>query len=61
MSPKNLGSMIAVIGVVLLLVSLAADVIGIGKEGFGPNQVKGAIAGAVALVIGIVLSRRKEE
>ena len=55
MSRKNLGSLIALLGLVLLVLSAGADMMGFGKAGFGPNQVKGTIAGAVVLILGIVL------
>jgi hypothetical protein len=55
LSRKTLGSLVAVVGLVGLLVSASADLLGFGKEGFGPNQIKGTIAGAVLLVLGIVL------
>ena len=56
MSQKSLGSLIALAGLALLAVSALADQLGIGKEGFGGNQVKGTIGGAVAMILGIALA-----
>ena len=55
MTRKTLGSSIALLGLALLVLSAGADLLGFGKEGFGPNQVRGTISGAVALILGIVV------
>jgi hypothetical protein len=56
---KIIGIALLVVGVLLLIVSLAADVIGIGLPGFGLKQIAGAVAGVVVAVIGFVLYSRK--
>jgi hypothetical protein len=60
MNKKNLGIALLVVGIVVLLLSLAADMIGIGgAPGFGYKQILGAVAGVVAAVVGFVLYSRK--
>ena len=57
---KTLGIVLIVAGVVVLLVSLAADVVGIGgAPGFGYKQIIGAIAGVIIAVVGLVYYTRK--
>ncbi len=57
---KLTGILLLAGGVVLLIASLTADVIGLGvSAGFGYNQVIGAVAGIAAAVVGFVLSSRK--
>ncbi len=56
MSERQLAYILIVIGVVVALVSLLADVIGIGSdEGFGTYQIVGLIAGIVVALIGLYL------
>ena len=52
---KNLGAVVAAIGLLVALVSAAADTLGIGDEGgsFGTNQVVGIVAGGVVFLIGL--------
>ncbi len=60
MNKKNLGIALLVVGIIVLVVSLAADAIGIGgAPGLGYKQILGSIAGVVAAVIGYVLYSRK--
>ena len=60
MNKKNLGIALLVVGIVVLLLSLTADMIGIGaRPGFGPYQILGAAAGMVAAVTGFILYSRK--
>jgi hypothetical protein len=60
MNKKNLGIALLVVGIIVLVMSLAADAIGIGgAPGFGYKQILGSIAGVVAAVIGYVLYSRK--
>jgi hypothetical protein len=48
------------VGVVLLIVSFAADAIGIGgAAGFGYKQIIGSVAGVIVVVAGFVLYSRK--
>lgn len=51
--------LIAVVaGVILLLVSIAADAIGVGTQpGFGFNQTAGSIFGAGLIVAGFIARR----
>jgi hypothetical protein len=59
MPQKTLGTLLLVAGIVLILVSLLADVIGIGgKPGIGLKQVCGAAAGIVIAIIGMIMKNR---
>ena len=50
---------VLVIGVGLLVVSLLADVIGVGDDvGFGRQQTLGTIAGVVISAVGLYLTLR---
>ncbi len=59
MQGKALGWIVAILGGLVALVSALADQIGIGKTGFGPNQVTGTFAGVVILGVGLFLLARK--
>ena len=50
-----------VVGILILVLSLAADYIGIGggSMGFGPRQIVGTIVGIVVAVAGLILRLRK--
>jgi hypothetical protein len=53
---KTIGTVLLVVGVILLIVALAADAFGIGgASGFGYKQIIGAVAGVIAAVVGFVL------
>ena len=57
---KSIGIALLVVGVVLLIGSLAADAVGIGGAiGFGYKQIIGAVAGVIVAVVGFVLYSRK--
>ena len=59
MSKRNLGLVVVGIGVVLLFLSAAADVIGLGADtsgGFGTRQIIGTIAGVVLVVAGLAMA-----
>jgi uncharacterized RDD family membrane protein YckC len=56
---KTIGIVLLAVGVVLLIVSLAADSIGIGLPGFGLKQITGSIVGVIIAVVGFVLYSRK--
>lgn len=59
-SRLTIGIVLIVVGVIVLILSLVADVIGIGNPSvFGPLQIGGAIVGAVATVVGLVLWLKK--
>ncbi|MBI5963112.1 MAG: hypothetical protein HY863_06540 [Chloroflexi bacterium] len=57
---KTIGITLLVVGVILLIGSLAADAIGLGAApGFGYRQIAGSVAGAVVAVFGFVYYSRK--
>jgi len=56
---KTIGIALLAVGVVLLIVSLAADSIGIGLPGFGLKQIIGTVVGVIVAVVGFVLYSRK--
>jgi uncharacterized membrane protein len=57
MSLKTIGALMAIAGLLLVLVSVLADVIGVGDPAnpFGPRQLTGTIIGALVLIAGVVL------
>ena len=59
MDKVNANVVVLVLGVGLLLVSLLADVVGIGDDaGFGPRQTMGTVAGVVVIAIGAYLIKK---
>ena len=57
---KVIGTIVLVVGIVLLIISAAADILGIGKNPtFGYAQIAGVIVGAVAAIAGFALLLRK--
>ena len=57
---KTIGIVLLVVGVLLLIGSVAADAIGIGgAAGFGYKQIIGAVVGVIVAVVGFVLYSRK--
>jgi hypothetical protein len=57
---KTIGIALIIVGVVVLIVSLAADAIGLGGvPGFGYRQIIGTIVGIIVAVVGYVLYSRK--
>ena len=57
---KTLSIILFVLGIVLLVLSLAADVIGLGgSAGFGGVQIAGILLGVLAAVVGLLMMRRK--
>jgi len=59
MSKRNIGLVVAGVGVVLLFLSAAADVIGLGadtSDGFGTRQMIGIIAGVLVVVVGLAVA-----
>ncbi len=55
----NASVVVLVLGAGLLLVSLLADVVGIGDDaGFGPQQTMGTVAGVVIIAIGAYLMKK---
>jgi len=62
MSKKNISIILMIGGAVLLILSLAADSVGIGSyPGFHGAQIAGAVIGLVVLVIGYYFRRRTEK
>ena len=58
---KTIGIALLAVGVIVLIASLAADVIGLGGAigAFGYKQIIGAVVGVVVAVVGFVLYSRK--
>ncbi len=54
---RTIGIALLIIGIIVLIISVAADAIG-GSPGFGYNQVAGTAIGAIAAIIGAILIRR---
>lgn len=59
-SQKTAGIILLVLGGGILILSLVADLVGIGgSPGLGPYQIIGILVGTVAAVVGLVLTFRK--
>ena len=57
---KVVGIVLLVLGVLVLLVSVVADPIGLGgSPTFGYRQVIGTLGGAIAAIVGLILTLRK--
>jgi hypothetical protein len=57
---KTAGIVLLVVGIVVLLLSLLADVLGVGtRAGFGYYQIAGVVVGAIVAVVGLVLTLKK--
>ena len=62
MSKKTISLVLMIGGAVLLILSLAADSVGIGSyPGFHSAQIAGAVIGLVVLVIGYFYGRTAEK
>jgi len=60
MSKKTLGILVAVLGVLVLAVSLLADTFGIGTgRGMGLKQIVGTAAGALLAIVGLYYGLKK--
>ena len=57
MSSKTVGITVAVVGLLVGLAFVLADVIGIGQHpgGFGVRQLIGTVVGIVIVVVGVVM------
>ncbi len=57
---RTAGIILLVVGIVILVLSLALDAIGIGRTpGFGWYQIGGIIVGAIVTIVGAVLASKK--
>jgi len=57
---KTIGIALLAVGVIVLFVSLGADVVGLGEAGaFGYKQIIGTVVGVIVAVVGFVLYSRK--
>ena len=57
---RTIGLVLLILGIVFLIVSVAADAIGIGHDpGFGNQQTAGTAAGAIVAIVGAILMRRR--
>jgi hypothetical protein len=61
MGKKTAGIVLLVVGIVIFVVSLAADPLGLGGSNtvLGPQQIAGSVVGAIVAVVGLVLRLRK--
>ena len=60
MNKKTWGNILLVAGIAVLVVSLVADLIGLGgSSGFGYKQILSAVVGLIAAVVGYILAYRK--
>ena len=60
MSRRTMGIVLIVVGVVLAVISLAADAIGIGSyPGLNWAQILGTVVGAILALVGVWLAMRK--
>ena len=60
MSKKTIGVLLIILGVVVLVVSLAADGLGIGgMPGFGWKQILGTVVGVIVALGGVWLALNK--
>ena len=56
---KVAGIVLLVVGLIVLVLALAADMVGIGVfSGFGRYQILAAVVGAIVAVVGLVLALR---
>ncbi len=57
---RTIGIILLVVGIIIFVVSLAADLIGIGGvPGIGYKQIAGAVVGVVVAAVGYYLMSRK--
>ena len=57
---KTISTVLLVVGIVLLLLSVLADVIGIGNQtGFGAWQIAGTLAGGILALVGLLLMLKR--
>lgn len=60
MRSRNIGLILAVIGIIVVIVVLLADTLNIGLAPgrFGIQQIIGVVVGVVLFIVGMVLFRR---
>ena len=59
---KTISIALLVVGVILLIGSLTADLMGIGgSPGFGYKQIIGAVAGVIGIIAGFVSRSKSKE
>ncbi len=57
---KKVAIILLVVGTVILVLSLVADLIGIGfNPGFGPEQTAGTVVGACMVVVALLMTIKK--
>ena len=57
---RTIGLVLLIVGIVFLIISVAADAIGLGNDpGFGYQQTAGTAAGAIVAIVGAILMRRR--
>ncbi len=56
---KKVGIISLVVGTVILVLSLVADLIGIGRPGFGGIQTAGTVVGACVVVAALLMTFKK--
>lgn len=55
---RTIGLVLLIVGIVVLIVSVAADAIGLGgSPGFGYKQIVGVAVGAIAAIAGAIVMR----
>jgi hypothetical protein len=60
MSKKTISSVLIALGVIMVVISLAADVLGIGNvPGFGWKQMLGTAFGVIVALVGVRLTMSK--
>ncbi|OGN91022.1 MAG: hypothetical protein A2Y88_14025 [Chloroflexi bacterium RBG_13_48_10] len=60
MSKKTIGFVLIALGVVIGVVSLAADAVGIGnQQGIGWKQLLGTAIGVIVVFVGVWMTSRK--
>ena len=59
-SQKKIGQVFLLIGVIIFILASSADFIGFGEyPGYGYKQISGFIVGAIAIIAGVYLKRKK--
>jgi hypothetical protein len=56
---KTAGVVVLAVGIIVLILSLARDLIRVRGAAFGPLQIAGTIVGAIVVIVGLVLILRK--